>query len=135
MINNVVLVGRLTKEPELRYIPSGSAVTNFTLAVDKGLSREKKAEFESKGQPTADFINVVVWGKPAENAAQYLAKGRLTGVQGSIQTRSWEAQDGTRKYATEVLANNVQFLEWGDKKENSSNSQDFSEVSNDDIPF
>ena len=80
-------------------------------------------------------INVVVWGKPAENAAQYLAKGRLTGVQGSIQTRSWEAQDGTRKYATEVLANNVQFLEWGDKKENSSNSQDFSEVSNDDIPF
>lgn len=114
-MNNVVLIGRLTKDPELRYIPStGNANTRFTLAVDKQLSRDKKQEMESKGQPTADFINIGVWGKQAENCANYLAKGRLVAVQGRIQTSSFDGQDGQRKYWIEVVASNVQFLEWGD---------------------
>ena len=86
-MNNVVLIGRLTRDPELRYIPNtGTAVSTFTLAVDKGLSREKKSEMELKNQPTADFINIVVWGKVAENCANFLTKGKLVGVSGRIQT-------------------------------------------------
>jgi len=115
-MNNVVLIGRLTRDPELRYIPnSGKAVATFSLAVDKQLSKDKKQELEGKNQPTADFIRVVVWGKMGENCANYLAKGRLTGVQGRIQTGSYIATDGIKKYTTEVIASNVEFLEWGDK--------------------
>ena len=114
-MNHVVLIGRLTKDPELRYIATtGNANTRFTLAVDRGLSKEKKQEQEAKGQPTADFIPIVVWGKQAENCANYLAKGRLVAVNGRIQTGSFEGQDGQRRYTTEVVAQNVQFLEWGD---------------------
>lgn len=112
-MNNVVLIGRLTKDPELRYIPnSGTPVANFSLAVDKQLSKEKKEEFESKGEPTADFINIVVWNKAAENCANYLAKGLKVAVQGRLQSRSYDANDGTRRYITEVVAEKVEFLEW-----------------------
>lgn len=112
-MNLVVLIGRLTRDPELKYLPNtGTAVTTFTLAVDKQLSKEKKQELEEKGEPTADFINIVVWGKQAENCANYLVKGRLVAIQGRIQSRSWETENG-RRYATEVVANQVQFLEWG----------------------
>ncbi len=111
-MNNVVLIGRLCADPEFRYTPSGVANCSFRLAVDKGLSKDKKQEMESKGQPTADFINIVVWGKMAENCAHYLAKGRLVAIQGRIQSRSWETENG-RRYITEVVANQVQFLEWG----------------------
>lgn len=144
-MNNVVLIGRLTRDPELRYIPSGTAVTRFSMAVDKGLSREKKQEMEAKNQPTADFINIVVWGKMAENCANYLQKGKLVGVNGRIQTGSYE-KDGVRRYTTDVVANQVEFLEWGDT--NNSKSQGDSHVDsdfggiegfhptdNDDIPF
>lgn len=111
-MNNVVLIGRLCADPELRYTPSGVATCSFRLAVDKGLPKNKKQEMESKGQPTADFINIVVWGKLGENCANYLAKGRLVAIQGRIQSRSWETENG-RRYITEVVANQVQFLEWG----------------------
>lgn len=112
-MNLVVLIGRLTRDPELKYLPNtGTAVTTFTLAVDKQLSKEKRQELEEKGEPTADFINIVVWGKQAENCANYLVKGRLVAIQGRIQSRSWETENG-RRYATEVVANQVQFLEWG----------------------
>ncbi len=144
ILNNVVLIGRLTRDPELRYIPgSGAAVARFGIAVDKGLSREKKQEMESRNQPTADFINITVWGKPAENCANYLVKGRLVGIQGRIQTGSYE-KDGVRVYTTEVVANNVEFLEWGDKNKssdfNDSNLdfggiEGFHPTDNDDIPF
>ncbi|HEY4543842.1 MAG TPA: single-stranded DNA-binding protein [Tissierellaceae bacterium] len=147
-MNNVVLIGRLTRDPELRYIPnSGAAVTNFTLAVDKQLPKDKKDEMEAKNQPTADFIRIVVWGKMAENCANYLAKGRLVAVQGRIQTGSYDAQDGSKRYTFEVVANNVEFLEWGDKNQSNQQqsqggSDDFSDldglyqpVGNDDIPF
>lgn len=130
-MNNVNLIGRLVRDPELRYIPSGTAVTKFTLAVDKNLSREKKQEAESKGQPTADFINIVVWGKQAENCANFLVKGRQVAIQGRIQSGSYE-KDGTRVYTTDVVASNVEFLEW-DKKEESI-PDGFHPV-NDEIPF
>jgi len=141
-MNNVVLIGRLTRDPELRYIPgSGTAVARFGVAIDKGLSREKKQEMESKNQPTADFINIVVWGKTAENCATYLVKGRLVGIQGRIQTGSYE-KDGIRRYTTEVVANTVEFLEWGDTNKSQkdsdsdfSGSEGFHPADNDDIPF
>ena len=148
-LNNVVLIGRLTRDPELRYIPSGTAVTRFSLAVDKGVSREKKQEMESRNQPTADFINIVVWGKMGENCANYLAKGRLVGVQGRIESGRYE-KDGRTVYTTDVVANQVEFLEWGDTnkgnksqnsgeyKDNSSNfgeTEGFHPTDNDDIPF
>lgn len=110
-MNSVALIGRLTKEPDLRYLSSGLAVSKFSIAVDKDLSKEKKQEFESKGQSTADFINILVWGKLAENCANYLDKGRLVGIQGRFQTGSYTAQDGTKRYTTEVVADRVQFLE------------------------
>ncbi len=115
-MNHVVLIGRLTRDPELRYISgSGTAVTQFTLAVDKQLSREKKQQFEQQGKPTADFIRIVVWGKQAENCANYLAKGRLVAVQGSINTSSYKNNAGETRYSTDVVASKVQFLEWGDR--------------------
>jgi single-strand DNA-binding protein len=145
-LNNVALIGRLTRDPELRYIPnSGTAVCTFTLAIDKAISREKKQEMEARNQPTADFINIVVWGKMGENCAQYLVKGRLVGIQGRIQSGSYEAKDGTKRYTTDVVAQNVEFLEWGDRNDTSSgfDSQErdysgiegFHPVGNDDIPF
>ena len=144
-MNNVVLIGRLTRDPELRYIPNtGTPVSTFSLAVDKQISREKKQEMESKGQPTADFINIVVWGRQAENCANYLAKGRLTAVQGRIQSRTYDGKDGIRRYVTEVVAEKVQFLEWGDNdnRSESSNLQNdfpdidgFEPVDDENIPF
>ena len=143
-MNNVVLIGRLTRDPELRYIPnSGTPVATFSLAVDKQLSREKRQEFESKGQPTADFINIVVWGRPAENCANYLSKGLLAAVQGRIQTRSYDGNDGVRRYVTEVVANNVEFLEWKDDNRRNFNSPDndfpgidgFEPIDDENIPF
>ena len=136
IINTVNLIGRLTRDPELRYIQTGTAVTKFSIAVNKDLSRDKKQEMESKNQPTADFINIVVWGKMGENAANYLAKGRLVGIQGRIQTGSYVKDDGTKVYTTDVVANNVEFLERGDKQNNDySGMEGFHPVDNDDIPF
>ena len=144
-MNNVVLIGRLTSDPTLRFIPgSGQAVANFTIAVDKGLSREKKAEFEAQGKPVADFIRVVVWGKQAENCSQYLTKGKLVGVQGSIQTSTYKDGQGETRYQTEVLANKVEFLERGEKTETkkddfsfeSDSFEDFQSIEDDSsIPF
>lgn len=115
-MNNVVLIGRLTKDPELRYIPnSNTAVTTFTLAVDKGLSREKREEMESKNQPTADFIQIVCWGKTAQNVANYVTKGLQVAVNGRIQTRTYDDNNGNRHYITEVVASQVEFLEWKDR--------------------
>lgn len=133
-MNLVMLIGRLTRDPDLKYLPgTGTAVTTFSLAVDKQLSKEKRQELIDKGQPTADFINIVVWGKQAENCVNYLAKGRLVAIQGRIQSRSWETENG-RRYATEVVANQVQFLEWG--KDNDI-PDGFIEVNSDseNIPF
>jgi single-strand DNA-binding protein len=104
MMNRVILVGRLTKDPELRYTPSGVAVATFTLAVNRTYTNQQ-------GEREADFINCVVWRRPAENVANFLKKGSLAGVDGRIQTRNYEGQDGRRVYVTEVVAESVQFLE------------------------
>lgn len=104
MINRVVLVGRLTKDPELKYTPSGVAMARFTLAVNRTFK-------DSSGEQQADFINIVVWRKQAENTANFLKKGSLAGVEGRIQTGSYEGQDGKRVYTTDVVADSVQFLE------------------------
>jgi single-strand DNA-binding protein len=136
-VNRVVLIGRLTKDPDLQFLPgSGTAVTKFTLAVDR--------RFKKEGQQEADFIPIVVWNKIAESSANYLTKGKLAGIAGRIQTRNYEAKDGHRVYVTEVVADEVQFLEWGDKKQEQpqkaqqqNNNEDYTEVigNEDDIPF
>lgn len=104
MINRSVLVGRLTKDVELRYTNSNIAVATFTMAVDRGFKN-------AQGEKETDFIPIVVWKKSAENVAKYLNKGSLVGVDGRIQTRNYEAADGTRRYITEVVADNVRFLD------------------------
>lgn len=104
MLNRVVLVGRLTKDPELRYTPNGAAVANFTLAVNRNFTNQS-------GERDADFINCVTWRRQAENVANFLKKGSLAGVDGRIQTRNYENQHGQRVFVTEVQAESVQFLE------------------------
>lgn len=104
MINRAVLTGRLTKAPELKYTQSGIAVTNFILAVNRPFKNEE-------GENEADFIRIVAWRKQAENAATFLTKGSLVGIDGRIQTRNFEGQDGQRVYVTEVVADSIQFLE------------------------
>lgn len=112
-MNLVVLIGRLTRDPDLKYLPgTGTPVANFTIAVDKELSKDKRAELEAAGKPTADFINIVAWGRTAEAVANYTGKGLKIAVQGRIQSRSWITDDGDRRYATEVVADKVEFLEW-----------------------
>lgn len=130
MLNNVVLIGRLVRDPDLRYSPSGTAVANFTLAVDREFKNED-------GEKEADFIPVVVFKKQAENCANYLKKGRLVAIKGRIQVRTYEDKDGNKRWVTEVIAENVRFLDYG-KKDGQDQSNSFgSEVSFDDsdIPF
>jgi single-strand DNA-binding protein len=104
MLNRVILIGRLTRDPELRYTPSGVAVAQFTLAVDRPFTNQQ-------GEREADFIPIVTWRKLAETCANYLSKGRLTAVEGRIQVRNYENNEGRRVYVTEVVADNVRFLE------------------------
>lgn len=116
MINNVTLVGRLTKDPDLRYTSSGTGVATFTLAVNRNFT-------SADGTREADFINCVIWRKPAETLANYAKKGVLIGVTGRIQTRSYDNQQGQRVYVTEVVADNFQLLE-SKKADSSQNTQD-----------
>lgn len=104
-LNMVFLMGNLTRDPELRYTPNGQAVANFAVATNRSW---KDADGETKD--SAEFTDVVVWGKTAENVANYLKKGRKVHIIGRLQTRSWEAQDGSKRYKTEVVANDVTFL-------------------------
>ena len=135
-MNKVVLIGRLTKDPELKYTPgNGTAVTTVTLAVDRRFTKDSKKE--------ADFIPIVIWGKSAESTAQYMSKGKLMGVSGRIQTRSYDHKDGHKVYVTEVVAEEIKFLEWGNKTEGISTSsgtdydgyEDMTPIDDGDIPF
>jgi len=115
-MNQVVLIGRLTRDPELRFIPgSGKPVTRFSIAVGR--------QFKKEGQPDADFFNIVVWGKPAESAAQYLVKGRLVAVNGNMRNNNYEDKNGVNHYNIEIVANRVEFLEWGNNTQNRQRSQ------------
>lgn len=134
-MNTVFLIGRLTKDPELRYVPStGKGVGNFSIAVDR--------DYTKNGEKQTDFFNVVTFGKTAENCANYLAKGRLVAVKGSVEINSYEDKNGQRRQYTQIVAERVQFLEWGDKKQSSKSSYadepgykelDYKEL--DDVPF
>lgn len=142
MLNRSVLIGRLTRDPELQYTPNGIAVTKFTLAVDRPFTSQS-------GEREADFIPIVVWRQAAEACANYLAKGRLVAVEGRIQVRNYENNEGKRVYITEVIADNVRFLEHGESRQSSNHSNNgpddksdpFSDdgkpidISDDDLPF
>ena len=104
-MNKAILIGRLTRDPELRYTSSNRAVCQFTVAIDRPCTNQ------STGQREADFINVVAWDKTGENIGKYMTKGRLIAVEGRIQTRNYENNEGRKVYVTEVIASNVQFLE------------------------
>lgn len=110
-MNKVILIGRLTRDPELRYTQANTAVCTFTLAVDKKLSREKREEAEAAGRPTADFPRIIVWGKMGENASRYLFKGKQCAIEGRIQTGSYQDKEtGKTIYTTDIVAENVEFL-------------------------
>lgn len=115
MMNRVILIGRLTADPELRYTNSGTAVASFTLAVDR-------ARKNQQGEREADFVNIVVWQKQAETCAEYLHKGRMAGVDGRLQIRSYENSEGRKVRVTEVVAEHVRFLDKGERV-NSPSSQ------------
>lgn len=118
MLNRVILIGRLTRDPELRYTASGIAVAQFTLAVDRTYSN-------AQGEKETDFVPIVTWRQLAENCANYLRKGRLAAVEGKLQTRNYENAEGKKVYVTEVVAENVRFLE-STNKENASGSPESS---------
>lgn len=132
-MNNVVIVGRLTKDPELRYLTSGTAVATFTMAIDR--------DYKNKdGSITTDFIPVEIMGKPAEFVANYITKGRLVGVQGSIRVDRYETPDGEKRTFTKVAGRNIQALESKPKAEQGEQAPQeapakFSAVDDDDVPF
>lgn len=140
-MNRTILVGRLTRDPDLRYTPNGVAVANFTIAVNR--------PFKSKdGEQDADFINCVVWRKLAENLENYMKKGSQIGVDGRLQSRSYDDKDGKKVYVTEIVADSVQFLEpksnnqSGDSQQQPQSNQDPFEneaepvsIPGDDLPF
>lgn len=137
MLNKVILIGRLVRDPELRYTPNGKAVANFSLAVDRGF-KDKET-----GENQVDFIRIVTWNKQAELCANNLTKGRLVAVEGSIRTGSYE-KDGQKLYTTDIQAIRVVFLDWGDKgtsdvesSNNSTTSDQFiaQSLEDEDIPF
>jgi len=107
VLNKVILIGRLGKDPELRYTPNGVAVCNFSLAVERSFKNQN-------GEREVDWIDIVVWRKQAENCANYLGKGRLVAVEGRLQIRSYETNEGQKRRVAEVVANNVRFLEYSD---------------------
>ena len=114
-MNNVILVGRLTRDPELRTTPNGIATTQITVAMNRPAGQN--------GERQSDFINVIVWRRQAENVAKYCTKGSLVGITGRIQSRSYDAQDGSKRYVTEVVADNVTFL--GSRQGGVSNTNSF----------
>lgn len=151
MVNNVTLLGRITRDPEVKAVGNGSAVCNFTIAVNRNFKNQQ-------GEYEADFINVVAFGNTAQRMQQYVAKGNLLAVTGRIQTRNYENNMGQRVYVTEVVANNVSFVESRNSRNNSGNQDpynssapspyesmnsgfdnnainDFSDIDDDDLPF
>ena len=140
-INRVVLVGNLTRDPELRHTPSGTAVCSLRIAVN---TRRKDAATGEWGEKP-NYFDITVWGNQGENCAQYLAKGRPVAVDGRLEWREWEAQDGTKRQAVEIIADSVQFLggrgEMGGDEPQfvqagaAADKSDFGSAPDDDIPF
>lgn len=135
MLNKVVLIGRLTRDPELRYTGTGVAVTSFSLAVDRPFKNQQ-------GERDTDFIRIVAWRKLAELCANNLGKGRLIAVDGRLQIRSYDDKEGIRRQASEVIADNITFLDWPKEREKSDSAysdEQFDEgdvvLPDDDVPF
>lgn len=127
-MNSCIFIGRVTRDPEVRHTESQMAVATFSIAIDRG-----KKDGESKG---ADFPRITVFGKTAENCERFLKKGRLVGVQGRIQTGSYKNKNGDTVYTTDVVADRVEFLEWGEKKEEQATGipEGFAALEDDDFP-
>lgn len=142
-MNTVILTGRIAKDLELKYTQSNKIYCRFTLAVDRGMSKEKKQEAEAKGQATADFISCVAWEKTAETLQKYTAKGKKILVNGSIETGSYTAEDGSKRYTINILVNRAEILEFVDNSNTSQDTQPFGqfdelsyqEATDEDIPF
>lgn len=124
-MNKVILLGRLTKDPEVRYTQNNTLVASFTLAVNRRFTKE--------GERQADFINIVAWNKTGEFASKYFQKGQQVGVIGRLQTRNWDDQDGKKHYVTEVIAEEVYFAD--SKKEITAEEPTPFETSEDELPF
>jgi len=122
-LNSVILIGRLVRDPELKYTSNGVAVCNFTLAVDRAFSKEKEA----------DFVPIITWQKLAETCANHLNKGRLVAVEGRLQIRNYETTDGQKRKVAEVVANSVQFLDRA--KEQNEGPTDYGNINLDDLPL
>ena len=127
MLNRVVLIGHLTRDPELRYTPDGTPVAKFTLAVNRPYK-------DKQGNNLADFINIVAWRKLGELCAQYLSKGQLAAVVGRLEIRNYEDEDGNRHWITEVIADDVRFLETARKNDTSEDASD-EEDDEESLPF
>ncbi len=122
-MNLAIIIGRCVKDPELRFIPSsGMAVTKMTIAVDRDMAKDKKQEAQAQGKQVADFIPVTVFGKQAESASQYLAKGSQVAIKGKINTGSYTKEDGTKVYTTDIIAEKVEFI--GSKQQGQAKPQD-----------
>lgn len=117
-LNKFMAIGNLAREIELKYTPNGSAVANFAIAMN-----EKYKDKSGQMQEKVEFINVVIWGKQAENCNQYLSKGSKVFIEGKVSTRSWDDKDGKKRYTTEIIANNIQFLD--SKKDASLNDNSY----------
>lgn len=128
MLNRVILIGRLTKDPELRYTPSGVAVATFTIAVDRPFKNQQ-------GERETDFVPIVTWRKQAETCANYLNKGRLVAVDGRLQVRTYDTAEGQRRWVTEVVADSVRFLDSGDSSTRTPSGDLSGNGDRDDIPF
>ena len=124
-MNKVILIGRLTKDPDVRTTQSGTQVTTFTLAVDRKFAKK------DSGQQTADFIPIVTWRKLAEICANNLMKGRLVGIEGRMQVRTYDAQDGSKRYVTEVVADEVEFL----SPKGSGGQHGMEDIADEEVPF
>lgn len=129
-MNNVTLIGRLTRDPEIRYTENQLAVARFAIAIDRG----KDKNGQDRG---ADFPNIIVFGKQAENCERYLTKGLKVAIQGHLQTGSYTNKEGNKVYTTDVVADRVEFLEWGEKSAETPTDipPGFTAVDDDDIPF
>lgn len=135
-MNSVVLIGRLAKDVDLKFIPAtGMAVGKILLAVDKDLFGEKKQQAVSQGKPTADFINVTVFGKQAENAANYLTKGSKCAIHGRISTGSYTNQEGQKRYTTDVITDRIEFLDSKGQAKPNQDSNHFSDFPDDEDIF
>ena len=140
-MNKVLLIGNLARDPELKQTAQGTSVCQFTIAVQRRFAN-------AEGRREADFLNVIAWRQLAENCARYLAKGRKAAVEGSIQTRSYDAQDGSKRYVTEIIADNVEFLSPtgtqsaplpeeppAPARPHQTSMNDFQEIDDDELPF